>query len=211
MGLFVNDFGFYGIVTEPQRGYEYICKLLVDYEVAFIQLRMKKESIREVYRTAELYRKISDGTKSRFIVNDFVDVAVNVWADGVHVGQSDMKPEDVRLKMREGTLVGLSTHNLEQVKNGCMAEPDYIGVGPVFKTPTKEIPDRVIGLSGMKEMISAATVPAVAIGAVDSTNLRAVLQNGARNFASVRPINGSDNPEKALKTLLSIWKEEVLF
>jgi len=117
---------------------------------------------------------------------------------------------DVRAFMGREILVGLSTHNPEQVEKGCQQGPDYIGMGPVYLTPTKENPDPVIGLDGLRKMVEKADKPAVAIGAIDKTNLREVLRTGARNFCSVRPLNETDKPEKALKLLLSIYQEEVL-
>jgi thiamine-phosphate pyrophosphorylase len=204
-----QPFGFYGIITEPLRGYEYLCKLLVDHEIRYIQLRMKKETIREVYKIAELFRKITDGTTSKFIVNDYVQVAVDVYADGVHIGQDDEPAEKVMEKIRLGMEIGISTHNPTQTEDACKLSPSYIGIGPVYKTPTKVIADPELGLAGMKQMIDYATVPSVVLGAVDSKNLRAVLEAGARNFASVRPINQTDKPATALKTLIAIWRDTV--
>jgi len=106
-------------------------------------------------------------------------------------------------------IIGLSTHNPDQTRLACQKGPSYIGVGPVFQTPTKEKPDPVIGIKGMKKMLALSTVPAVAIGGIDESNLREVLQAGARNFCSVRPLNGSKDPEKALKNLLKIYHEFV--
>lgn len=200
-------FGFYGILTNPIRGYEYVAKLLVDYEVRFIQLRMKKETLKEKYREAERIRKITDGTQSQFIINDDPRMAAEICADGVHLGQDDTTLEEAVKMLPPSALIGLSTHNPSQTEEACKKKPSYIGIGPVYATPTKVIPDPVLGLSGMVEMLAKATVPAVAIGGIDQTNLAEVLKSGARNFCSVRPVNSSDSPEKALKELLKIYRD----
>lgn len=202
-------FGFYGIISDPVRGVDYLARLFVDREIPFIQLRMKKETRREIYKAAELLRKVTDGTPSRFIVNDHPDIARDVYADGVHVGQEDASVEEARAVLDRPAIVGLSTHSEEQVKKSIETKPDYIGVGPLFPTPTKEKADPAIGIAGMKRMIEIASVPAVAIGAIDAGNLREILRAGAVNFCSVRPVNATPNPEKHLKELLSIYREEI--
>jgi thiamine-phosphate pyrophosphorylase len=201
-------FGFYGLLSDPLRGYEYLAKLFVDHEIRFIQLRMKTASRREFYKTSELLRKITDGTRSLFIVNDDVIVARDVSADGVHLGQQDTPWEEARKLFPRPGLIGLSTHNPLQAKEACPKGPAYIGVGPVYATPTKAIPDPVLGLMGMKEILGLATVPAVAIGGIDKSNLKEVIRNGAVNFCSVRAVNAAQNPEKELKELLRIYRGE---
>jgi thiamine-phosphate pyrophosphorylase len=200
-------FGFYGIVSDPLRGHEYLAEMLVENEVRFIQLRMKKAARREIYKIAEKIRKITDRTNSLFIVNDDAVIARDVCADGVHLGREDMPFEEARKLLPDG-VIGLSTHNPGQTEEAVKKRPAYVGAGPVYATPTKEIADPVIGIPGLKEMLSLATVPAVAIGGIDKGNLAEVLRAGAVNFCSVRPLNASPNPEKALKELLRIYREE---
>ena len=86
-------------------------------------------------------------------------------------------------------------------------KPDYIGVGPVFPTPTKKNPDPVIGIDGMKRMLSVSDVPAVAIGGIDLGNLSVILEAGAENFCMVRQLTKSKDPEKVLKETLRIYRE----
>jgi thiamine-phosphate pyrophosphorylase len=205
---FPARFGLYAILTNPVRGYEYTAEMLVRNGVRCIQLRMKKEPKAEIAAMAGKIRKITEGTRSLFIVNDHPDIARDVRADGVHVGQDDLSYDEVRKIVGPGMHVGLSTHNPGQTRTACAKGPSYIGIGPVHATTTKAVPDPVIGLDGMRAMIACATAPHVAIGGITRDNLRAVLRAGAVNFCSVRPINGSNDPEKALKALLEIYNRE---
>ena len=200
-----DSFGFYAILTDPVRGYEYCTKLMVDYEIAFVQLRIKEAPYETIIKTAEKMRAITLRTKTKLIINDYPDIAKKVNADGVHLGQTDMAYNEARKIVGENAIIGLSTHNAFQTKNACSLMPDYIGIGPVYATPTKKIPDPVIGINGMKEMLCLATVPSVVIGGITLEILSTVLENGAKNFCMVRPITKSDNPKKVLRQILKIY------
>ena len=206
-----GSFGFYGILTEPELGYEALADIMVQCGVRYIQLRMKRRPKDEIRQTAFRLREIIDG-RSLFIINDDARLAKEVGADGVHIGQNDMPYEEARRIMGIGAVVGLSTHNLQQTKSAMRLDPlpDYIGVGPVFPTPTKQIPDPVIGLTGMKHMIEAAAVPAVAIGGIDLANIQNVVDSGARNACAVRCVNQSSDPafviQKFQRLLASVDK-----
>lgn len=202
-----DQFGFYAILTDPLHGYEYSTELLKDSGVAFVQLRIKDMPESTIESIAEKLRKITDGSGTRLIINDSPHIAKRVGADGVHVGQNDMTFNEVRSIIGEEAIIGLSTHSPEQTKNACLVKPDYIGIGPVFPTPTKKNPDPVIGISGMKEMLSLAAVPSVAIGGIDFSNFRMVLEAGAKNFCMVRQFTKAQNPEAVLKEMDKIYKE----
>jgi thiamine-phosphate pyrophosphorylase len=147
-------------------------------------------------------RRITAGTETLFIVNDDPDIACESEADGVHVGQDDMDPEEIRRRFPDLKIVGLSTHSPAQACASNAKPVDYIGVGPVYSTPTKDIPDPVLGLDTMAEMIRIAHRPAVAIGGIDAARLGNVLAAGARNFAVVRAICKSPDPYGAIMRLL---------
>jgi thiamine-phosphate pyrophosphorylase len=200
------SFGFYAILTDPVRGYEYCTRLCVDHEIAFVQLRMKDAPDDAVIKTAEMMRKTTTGTKTRLIINDNPYIAQSVHADGVHVGQNDMPYADTRRIMGEDACIGVSTHSVAQMQKVCALKPDYAGIGPVYATPTKKNPDPVIGLDGMKNMLAVATVPSVAIGGITLENLSLVLAAGAQNFCMVRPITQAGDPERVLKEILKIYK-----
>jgi thiamine-phosphate pyrophosphorylase len=201
-----ETFGLYAILTDPVKGYEYTTKLFVDYEIAFIQLRMKTGPIDVVKKTAEKLRRITAGSTSRLIINDYPEIAKSAGADGVHIGQDDMPYEKARAITGPDAIIGISTHSPDQTRSACRLRPEYIGIGPVYPTPTKQRPDPVIGIDGMKEMLSLATVPAVVIGGIDLSNLRKVLEAGGRNFCMVRQLMQASDPEKTLKNILKIYR-----
>jgi len=201
-----DSFGFYAILTKPVRGYEYCTQLLVDYEIAFVQLRMKDAPYAEVESVARTMRTITQGTKTSFIINDNPALAARVCADGVHIGQTDMPYSETRKIVGLQSIVGVSTHSVEQARTACAHKPDYIGMGPVYKTPTKKNPDPVVGLDGLENMLEVATVPAVAIGGISLETLPLVLEAGAKNFCMVRPIAAAMDPEKVLKEILRVYE-----
>ena len=195
-----KDFGFYGILTNPACGFEEMAEVMVRERVRYIQLRMKDRPREAVYETAVRLRGIIGGD-SLFIVNDDVAIAREVGADGVHIGQEDMAYADVRRLMGPEKIVGLSTHNPVQTRAACALTPlpDYIGVGPVYATPTKKKPDPVIGFDGLEEMLAVATVPAVAIGGIDLENVADVVGRGARNVCAVRCVNQASDPGAVIR------------
>jgi thiamine-phosphate pyrophosphorylase len=192
------------VLTDPLKGYECMASLLVEYGVRAVQLRMKGADRGLVADTALRMRKITEGTGTLLIVNDDPQIAADVGADGVHIGQSDMPVGVARAIVGDDMLIGVSTHNLRQTIDACNLPADYIGVGPVFATPTKKIPDPVIGIEGMRGMLAAAAVPAVAIGGIDLENLPGVLAAGAKNFCMVRQLTQSENPRQVLERILEI-------
>ena len=201
------SFGLYAILSDPVKGYEHTAKLFVDYGIHFIQLRMKKEPVEVILKTAEKMLAITAGSGSRLIINDYPEIAAAVGAAGVHLGQEDMRYDQARSLAGPAAVIGIPTHSPAQTRAACGLLPDYIGIGPVFATPTKENPDPVIGIDGMKTMLSLATVPAVVIGGIDLTNLRGVLAAGAKNFCMVRQLMRAGEPESVLKEALKISRE----
>ena len=200
-------FGLYMILTDPIAGYETCARAAVSEGIRYLQLRMKGESPPEVLRTAGIIREITSGTPTRFIVNDDPRIAMEVDADGVHLGQSDMPLKKAReLWNIPGKIFGLSTHNEAQELQSRGLAPDYIGVGPVFPTPTKAIADPDLGLERMGKIIRESPLTSVAIGGIDEENLPEVLALGAVNFSSVRPIMKSPDPRSVIRRLMEIWK-----
>ena len=197
----MRDFGLYLVITDPVAGYAKCTEAAVRAGVRFVQLRMKHASQAEILREAREMRRITARTDTLFIVNDDPEIAVEVKADGVHVGQGDMRPSEVRRRYPELKIVGLSTHNPAQVLASLKEPVDYIGVGPVYATPTKDIPDPVLGLKTMSEMIRLSDRPAVAIGGIDVVRLPDVIGAGARNYAIVRAVCRSQDPHRAIELL----------
>ena len=197
----MEDFGLYLVMTDPVAGYARCCEAAVEAGVRMVQLRMKDAPRDAVVAVAKELRRITAGTRTAFIVNDDPSVAAAVGADGVHVGQDDMPVAEVRRLYPSLRIVGLSTHNPEQARRAIDARPDYIGVGPVFATPTKKIPDPTLGVETAGRMIASVPFPAVAIGGLDLVTLPAVLAAGARNFAVVRAVCGARDPYAAIREI----------
>ena len=197
----VDDFGLYLVMTNPVVGYERCCEAAVRAGVRMVQLRMKHASRADVIAVAKACRAITAGTETRFIVNDDPSVAAEVGADGVHVGQDDMSVSEVRRLYPTLGIVGLSTHSPEQARNAIAQRPDYIGCGPVWATPTKEIPDPTLGVETAVAMANSVPFPAVCIGGIDLVRLPELLRAGARNYAVVRAVCGSDDPYGAICAL----------
>lgn len=197
----MKDFGFYLVITNPVVGYAKCAEAAVRAGVKIIQLRMKHATREDILREGREMRRVTEGTGTLFIVNDDPAIAAEVGADGVHVGQDDISPSEVRTRFPMLKVVGLSTHNIDQVKASVSQPIDYIGVGPVYATPTKDIPDPTLGLDTMARMIAAAAHPAVAIGGIDATRLKDVIAAGARNYAVVRAVCQSQDPYSAILKL----------
>jgi thiamine-phosphate pyrophosphorylase len=204
----VTDFGFYLVITNPVVGYAKCAEAAVRAGVKIIQLRMKHAARDEILREAREMRRVTAGAETLFIVNDDPSIAAEAEADGVHVGQDDLPPAEVRARYPSLKIVGLSTHNPAQVAASRAQPIDYIGVGPVYATPTKDIPDPTLGLETMRAMIASAAHPAVAIGGIDATRLADVLAAGARNWAVVRAVCQSPDPYAAICNLQAIAAEK---
>ena len=200
----MEDFGFYLVMTDPAVGYERCCEAAVRAGVRMVQLRMKDVPRTELLDMARRLVAVTRGSATRLIIDDDASVAAESGADGVHVGQDDMTVEEVRTRFPGVGIVGLSTHSLAQAEDSVRHAPDYIGVGPVFRTPTKKIPDPVLGVELAARMVAAVPYPAVAIGGIDATNVREVLAAGARNWAVVRAVCGSQDPYSAIMRLREI-------
>jgi thiamine-phosphate pyrophosphorylase len=204
-----DAFGLYLVMTDPVVGYEACAAAAVRRGVRYLQLRMKGAPRESVLETALRVREITANSDTLFIVNDDVTIARDVDADGVHLGQRDLPVEEARrLWPAPGKRFGLSTHNEREALVASGLSPDYIGVGPVFATPTKAIPDPVLGPERMGAIIRSVPVPAVALGGIDAGNLAGVLRHGARNFCVVRAVNKRPDPETAIRELQGLWRQE---
>ncbi|MCP4219819.1 MAG: thiamine phosphate synthase [bacterium] len=150
-----------------------------------LQYRDKKATRKRLLETAVEIRKITREYGTLFIINDYIDIALMVGADGVHLGQDDIPIGEARKVTPDGFIIGISTHSLEQAMEAEKQGADYIGSGPVFATPTKEnyIP---IGVSTLRNVLGTVKIPVVAIGGLNPENLSIVKEAGAKNTAMVR-------------------------
>ena len=160
-----------------------------------VQLREKHLSAREFYAEASEALRVARLFGAKLIINDRADVALALGADGVHLGQDDMPPDAARPLLGEGAVVGFSTHSLSQALAAAGLPVSYIAVGPVFATSSKEKPDPVVGLEGLRRVREAvAGVLVVAIGGVTAENARAVLEAGADSVAVIGALLNTSDP-----------------
>jgi thiamine-phosphate pyrophosphorylase len=177
----------------------------LDGGVGMLELREKLTG--DDARLVEAARPFRDGAKRHaapFILNDRPDLVEACGADGVHVGQDDTPVVEARERLGPEHLIGLSTHSAEQVAAACsappQARPDYISVGPVWETPTKEGRPGT-GLALIEHAARDATLPWFAIGGIDTANIGEVVAAGAERIVVVRAIRDADDPEAAARAL----------
>ena len=165
-----------------------------------VQLRSETLSDACLYRIGLRFRKIAGHFRKLFFVNDRIDLALAVEADGVHLGQDDLPIQAVRKILPTSVKLGRSTHNLSQALQAARERHDYIGVGPIFETPTK--PDYpAVGIDLIKQVKEKIRIPFVCIGGIDETNAGEVLRAGASRVAAVRAIFDAPNVYQATQTL----------
>ena len=198
--------GLYLVITEPVAGYVACAEAAVQAGLRYVQLRMKDAPRGELMRVGREMHSITRGSSTRFIVNDDVEVACAVDADGLHLGQTDLTVTEARRLWpgSESKFFGLSTHNEAQAHSAEVELPDYIGVGPVFATPTKRIADPPVGVARAATIVRNSKVPAIAIGGIDCDRLPQILAAGIRNFAVVRYVCQRSQPLDAIRELLDV-------
>ncbi len=171
--------------------------------IKVIQYREKRhlKDYRDILEECRQMRKLTREHGVIFIVNDFVDIAILVDADGVHVGQEDLPVAAVRSLLGSDKIIGLSTHSPEQATQAELDGADYIGVGPLFTTQTKEDVCDAVGLKYLEHVASHSTLPFVAIGGIKEHNIKDVIGRGARTVCLVTEIVGSDDIVQTVKRL----------
>ncbi len=169
--------------------------------VSCVQLREKCGSTRMFMEEARAIKGVLAAKKIPLIINDRVDVALAVGASGVHLGQSDMPIADARRLLPSGSIIGISVESLEDAVRAERAGADYIGVSPVFATPTKEDTAPPLGLEGVRRIREAVGIPIVGIGGISSANGREVIDAGAHGIAVVSAIVSADDPRLAAQAL----------
>jgi thiamine-phosphate pyrophosphorylase len=190
---------------------ELLCADWLDAGVRLIQLRAKSLPGGAMLALAGRLSARARPAGATFIVNDRLDIALLAGADGVHVGQEDLTPSEVRracaaLPGLAVPLIGLSTHNDAQLQSGLDEPVSYLAIGPVFATVTKAQPDPIVGLSGVtraQALIGSSGMPLVAIGGIDETNARAVIDAGADTVAVASGLVRKDAGARA-RALLAV-------
>jgi thiamine-phosphate pyrophosphorylase len=162
---------------------------LINGGALFIQLREKYASPKEFYDDAKSALESARQTRVKIIINDRVDLALALQADGVHLGQDDLPPAKAREILGEKAIIGFSTHSIGQAIEAARLPIDYLAIGPVFATTTKENPEKTVGIEGVRRVREAiGDFPLVAIGGITAENFREVFRAGADSVAVIKSI-----------------------
>ena len=186
-----------------------VVKEMIEAGVKIIQYREKDKKISEKYEECVAIRNLTKKAGVTFIVNDHVDIAILVKADGVHIGQDDLPARKVRELVGEDMIIGLSTHSPEQAKAAVEDEADYIGVGPIFKTYTKKDVCAPVGLEYLKFVVNNLNIPFVAIGGIKQHNVSEVVKCGAKCIAMVTEIVSAKDIKAKIEEIRKTIKESV--
>jgi len=170
-----------------QRGLDAltVAQELADAKVGIVQFRHKGDFHRDAFDLAEQVGEVVREAGALYFINDRVDVALMLGADGVHVGQEDLPPSAVRRVAGQRLLVGLSTHNEEQLRAAADEPVDYVALGPLFGTTSKDNPDPTVGVDELKRLSGSMRKPMAAIGGISRGNAGQVLEAGADSVAVI--------------------------
>ena len=159
---------------------------LIEGGARFMQLREKHVAARDFFPDASAAIAYAHENQSLIVINDRVDIAVAAGADGVHLGQTDLPPEAARRLLGNDAIIGFSTHSVEQLKDALRMPIDYIAIGPIFPTSTKENPNPTVGIDGITmAKYFVGDTPLVAIGGITAANAKSVLVRGADSAAII--------------------------
>ncbi|MFC7325214.1 thiamine phosphate synthase [Halorubrum rutilum] len=188
------------------RDTEAIVEAALDGGVDAVQLREKGVSDAERYELGRRLRELTADAGVPLLVNDRVDIAGAVDADGVHLGQSDLPVAVARERLGEEAVVGRSTSTVGEARAAAEAGADYVGVGAVYGTGTKDVPDAKdgIGTDRIREIAEAVDLPVIGIGGIDADNAGAVAAAGATGVAVVSAITAADDPRAATAALREV-------
>jgi len=167
------------------------------------QYRNKTASMKDAYVEALALRQAAAKAGVFFIVNDRCDLALAVDADGVHLGQEDLPLDMARKVMGQDKVIGISTHNADQVIKASAGKPDYLGFGPIFKPGSKQDHDPLVGLEGLQTMRSFTALPVFAIGGIQIEQVQAVMHAGADGVAVISAILKATDIREAVRSFLA--------
>ena len=189
------------------RSLEEVVSEAVQGGVTVVQLREKEASTGEFIELARRLMTLLKPLDIPLIINDRVDVALAVDADGVHIGQSDMSYEDVRRLLGPDKIIGLSVENFEDIEAANALDVDYVGIYPVYGTPTKTDTAEPFGLDGLRKAVQMSVHPTVAIGGMNASTIAEVMAAGTDGVAVVSAICSAENIRKATSDLRAIVEE----
>jgi len=197
--------GIYGITFEKfskGRSNIEVVRQMILGGIKVIQYREKDKSFKEMYEEARILREITKKAGVLFIINDHVELAMMVEADGVHIGQDDWPLLEVRKLLGDDKIIGLSTHSKEQALEAVKLGAGYIGVGPIFDTNTKDY--ATVGIEYLEFVVQNIDIPFVAIGGIKEHNIEQIIKTGAKSIALVTEITEADDIAKKIDLLKKI-------
>ena len=172
--------------------------------VTMVQLREKEAPTGEFVALAKSLKALLTPLGVPLIINDRVDVALAADADGVHIGQSDMSYEDARRLLGEDKIIGLSVENFDDLAVANTLDVDYVGISPVYGTPTKSDTAEPFGLEGLRKAVAMSVHPTVAIGGMNASTIGEVMAAGTDGVAVVSAICSAPSPRKAAQELFKV-------
>lgn len=186
------------------RSNEFIVAEAVKGGATIVQLREKDVTTRDFYQLAKSLMAMLKPINIPLIINDRLDIALAVDADGLHIGQSDLPYDVARKILGKDKIIGLSVETIEQAREANNIDVDYIGLSPVFSTQTKLDINTPLGLSGIKKIAGFTKHKTVAIGGINTTNAGDIIKSGVDGLAVVSAIVSQDSPQKAAAELKTI-------
>ncbi|MFF2457202.1 thiamine phosphate synthase [Peribacillus simplex] len=197
------------LVTEESIALEKLTEIIaesVSGGVSIVQLREKNNSSLSFYKKASALKQLLNELSIPLIINDRVDIALAVAADGIHIGQDDLPLTVVKQMVPEDMIVGVSVSTLEEAHEAERNGADYIGVGSVFPTKTKQ-DATLMAIGDLEEICRSVSIPAVAIGGITADNISALSDSGLSGTAVVSAIMNAESPKSASESLLKIIKD----
>ncbi|WP_260284073.1 thiamine phosphate synthase [Peribacillus aracenensis] len=197
------------LVTEESIALEKLTKIIaesVSGGVSIVQLREKNNSSLSFYKKASALKQLLNEFSIPLIINDRVDIALAVAADGIHIGQDDLPLTVVKQMVPEDMIVGVSVSTLEEAHEAERNGADYIGVGSVFPTKTKQ-DATLMAIGDLEQICRSVSIPAVAIGGITADNISALSDSGLSGTAVVSAIMNAESPKSASESLLKIIKD----
>jgi len=182
--------GFYAVLD---RDDEDLARTLAAH-AGVLQVRIKPGCADDIVRVARMARRVCSDAGIPLVINDRIDIALAVGADGVHLGQTDLPVRDAAALVATRLALGISTHDLGQVQRAVPLVPAYIAYGPIFETRTKQNPDPVQGLEALRAAVAAAgEIPVVAIGGITAERVAEVYATGATAICAIGAVNRADD------------------
>jgi len=178
-----------------------VVKAMLSAGIKIIQYREKEKKMLHKYNECVKIRELTYAAGATFIVNDDIDLAMMVEADGVHIGQYDLPIEKVRELVGKEMIIGVSTHSPQQAQDAIAKGADYIGVGPIFSTRTKKDVCAPVGFEYLDYAVKNVNIPFVAIGGIKEHNITEIKARGAKMIAMVTEIVGAENIEKKIESI----------